>query len=97
MKKQAKLEEIKEKVAPILKQADIKKAALFGSYVRGEETEKSDIDIVVEYPPETSLFDVVDLKLKLEDVLGKRVDLIGYKTIKPLLKPHILSEQVPIL
>lgn len=91
------LEKIKRKVRPILKKADVKRAALFGSYVRGEQTQKSDVDILVEYPPKTTLFDVADLKFKLEDALGKSVDLVGYKTIKPRLKEYILSDQIPIL
>lgn len=91
------LEKIKRKVIPILKKADIKKAALFGSYARGEQSHKSDVDILVEYPPKTTLFDVTDLKFKLEDALGKSVDLVGYKTIKPRLKEFILSDQIPIL
>lgn len=88
---------IKEKIVPILKEAGITKSALFGSYVHGEETEKSDIDLLVEYPQGTNLFDVVDLQIKLENVLGKSVDLVSYKTIKPRLRKYILSEQVPIL
>jgi len=91
------LSEIKNKVIPILKNAGITRSAIFGSYVRGEETEKSDIDLLVEYPKGTNLFDVVDLQDKLENALGRKVDLVSYKTIKPRLKPYILSEQVQIL
>lgn len=91
------IDEIKQKVVPILKEAGIMRSALFGSYVRGEETENSDVDILVEYPKGTSLFDVVDLQDKLEKTLERKVDLVSYKTIKPRLKQYILSEQVPIL
>ena len=94
---QAKLAEIKEKAVPILKAAGVTRSALFGSYVRGEEKEESDLDILVDYPKGISLFDVVDLKYRLEDALGKRVDLVGYKTIKPRIKDAILSEQIPLL
>lgn len=91
------VEEIKEKVLPILKEAGVKRSSLFGSYVRGEQTEKSDVDILVDYPQEKSLFDFVYTKLQLEDALGKKVDLIEYKTIKLALKKYILSEQLQIL
>ncbi len=91
------LDQIKQKIVPILKEAGITRSALFGSYVRGEENEKSDVDILVDYPNEKSLFDFVNTKIQLEDVLGKRVDLIEYKTIKPKLKQYILSEQLQIL
>jgi predicted nucleotidyltransferase len=75
------LEDIKEKAIPVLKQAGVQKAALFGSYVRGEQTDKSDVDILVEYPKGTSLFDVAGIQIELENALGKPVDLVGHKTI----------------
>ncbi len=91
------LGQIKEKVIPILIDAGVTKSSIFGSYVRGEQTEDSDVDILVDFPSGMSLFDVVELQYKLEDALGKSVDLVGYKTIKPRLKQYILSEQIPIL
>lgn len=91
------VEEIKEKVLPILKEAGVTRSSLFGSYVRGEQSEKSDVDILVDYPREKSLFDFVDTKLQLEDALGRKVDLIEYKTIKLPLRKYILSAQLQIL
>ena len=91
------LTEIKEKIEPILKDAGITKSGIFGSYVRGEANENSDVDILVDFPTGTTLFDVAKLRYKLEDALSKPVDIVGYKNIKPALKEYILSEQVPIL
>ncbi len=70
---------------------------LFGSYVRGEMKEDSDIDILVEIEKNISLLDFVGLKQEIEEALRKKVDLVEYGTIKPLLKERILSEQVRIL
>jgi len=89
--------EIKQKAVPILKEAGIIRSSLFGSYVRGEQREDSDIDLLVEYPKGLSLFDVAGIKIKLEDALGKRVDLVDINRIKPRLKPYIFSEQKSIL
>lgn len=89
--------EIKQKAAPILKESGIIRSSIFGSYVRGEQTEDSDIDLLVEYPEGLSLFDVAEIKYKLEDALGKNVDLVDFNRIKPRLKSYILSEQRPIL
>ena len=69
---------------------------MFGSVVRGDIHKKSDIDILVEVPKETTLFDMVGIKLDLEKTLKKRVDLIEYQGIKPALKDNILSGQLPI-
>ena len=91
------VEEIKEKIIPILKRYHVKRAGIFGSVVRGEDTKESDIDVLVEIESRMSLLDFVGLKLELEDALGKRVDLGEYSTIKPLIREQILSEEVTIL
>ena len=91
------IEEIKKKIIPILIRHGVKKAGIFGSVVRGEATRKSDIDILVEIERDISLFDFVRLQLEIEEVLGRKVDLGEYDTIKPLIKDRILKEQVNIL
>ena len=92
------LEEIKEKIVPILKRYGIKKAGVFGSLVRGEAREDSDLDILVEIErDDISLLDFVGIKLELEEALDRRVDLVEYCTIKPLIRERILREEVPIL
>ena len=91
------IDEIKTKAIPILKNAGIKRSSLFGSYVRGEQRDDSDIDLLVDFPKGKSLFDFVEVKVQLEDAFGKKVDLVEYDKIKPRLKRHILSNQHPIL
>lgn len=91
------LKEIKNKILPILRSYGAKRAGLFGSYVRGEIREGSDIDILVEIEKDISLLDFVGIKLEIEEVLGSEVDLVEYNTIKPLLRERILKEQVVIL
>lgn len=86
-----------KKALPILKQAGVTRSSIFGSYVRGEATKDSDIDFLVEVPRDTDLFDLADLKIKLEKALGKETDLVTYKSVDPLLKDRILAEQVRIL
>lgn len=91
------LSQIKSSILPILKQAGVKRSSLFGSYVRGEARKGSDIDILVELPKGKSLFDFIDLQIQLEEVLGRKVDLGEYSTIKPRLKEYILKEAVQII
>jgi len=91
------IEEIKQKTLPILQRYRVKRAGLFGSYVRGEMREDSDIDILVEIERDISLLDFVGIKLEIEEALGRKIDLVEYSTIKPLLKERILNEQVVIL
>ena len=91
------IDEIKGKIIPILKKHGVTKAGIFGSIVRGQATESSDIDVLVEIKSNMSLLDFVGLQLELQDALGKKVDLGEYCTIKPIIKDQILSEEVPIL
>ena len=91
------IEEIKQKILPILQEYGVEKVALFGSCVRGEVEEDSDIDILVEIKKDISLLDFVGLKQKIEEALGRKVDLVEYDTLKPLLRERILKEQVVLL
>lgn len=91
------VEEIKSIIIPLLKEYDIKRAALFGSLVRGEETDESDIDLLVELPEKSSLLDLAGLKIDLEELLAKKVDVLTYDSLHPLLKDRILDEKVAIL
>ena len=90
------IQDIQRKVVPILEDAGIIRSALFGSYARSEQHEDSDIDLLVEYPENHSLFDIVGLKLSLEEALGKQVDLVQFNSIKPQLKDSILSHSIQL-
>jgi len=92
------LEDIKKAIKPILKKHAVKKAGIFGSFVRREQGEKSDIDILIEFENNNkTLLDLIALKLDLEDVLKRKVDVVEYPTIKPILKEAILKEQSLVL
>lgn len=91
-------EKFRNKVVPILKRYKIKKAGLFGSYVRGEQKKNSDIDVLVEIKDKKmSLLGFIHIKNDLERALRKRVDLVEYKLVRPELKKLILKEEVRIL
>jgi len=94
---QAILEDIKAKAVPVLAQAGVKRAALFGSYARGTNTQTSDIDILVELPEDATLFELGGLKVDLEETLKKKVDVLTYKSISPRIKESILNDQYPLL
>jgi len=60
-------------------------------------TDESDVDLLMEFEGRRSLLDLAHLKNELEDAVDRRVDLLTYKSLHPLLKKRILAEQVPIL
>lgn len=72
-----------------------RKLGLFGSFARGEATETSDLDFLVEFEPGTKSFDnYMDLKALLEELFDRRVDLVLSSVIKPRLRDKILQETV---
>ena len=91
------LEEIKRKVIPILIKHNVKRAGIFGSYVRGEQKNKSDVDILVEVNKEVDLIDFIRLKNTLERTVKKKVDLVEYDCIRKEIKQNILKEEIPII
>ena len=91
------LEEVKKLAIPILKAHKIKKAAVFGSFARGDFDDKSDVDILIEPPDEEfSLLDLARLKVSLEDVLGRQIDLVTYDSIYEPIKDRIMKESKPL-
>jgi predicted nucleotidyltransferase len=94
---QKKVQIIKKKIIPILKRYGVKRAAIFGSFVRGKAKKNSDIDILVEIEKDISLLDFVGLKLEIEEALGRKVDLVEYSTLKPFIRERALKEQLLIL
>lgn len=69
---------------------------VFGSVARKNFNEKSDIDFLVNFKPQTSLLDWCNLRLDLEDLLGTKVDVASEKTLKPRLKDRVLGEAIKL-
>ncbi|MEK6896231.1 MAG: nucleotidyltransferase family protein [Nanoarchaeota archaeon] len=97
MKKKSEIENIKEKIMPLLKKHKVTRAGIFGSYARGEQTKKSDVDILVELDNDTGLLEFAHIKGLLEKELKRKVDLVEYEGIRKELRKNILSEEIPII
>jgi hypothetical protein len=89
--------EIKNKILPVLKKYKVIRASLFGSIVRGDDTNQSDIDLMVELPEGSSLLELAGLKIELEGLLSREVDVLTYNSLHHLLKQRILNEQLAIV
>lgn len=88
--KKAVLREI-ERSAEIIKSYGVRRIGVFGSVARNSAKDESDVDLLVEFSEKT--FDnYFGLKFFLEDLFGRRVDLVIAETVKPRLKPRILAE-----
>jgi predicted nucleotidyltransferase/DNA-binding XRE family transcriptional regulator len=69
---------------------------VFGSVARGEDTETSDVDLLVDLDPGAGLFDLIGLERELSNLLGVDVDIVPADTLKPRMRERVLSEAVPL-
>jgi len=73
----------------------VSKLGIFGSYVRGGQTETSDVDVLIDYEEAPSLLKLIELE-DLSQHLGTQVDLVTKNGLKPWLKERILAEVVDV-
>lgn len=85
------------KIMPVLKQQGVRRAAIFGSFARGEETPESDVDLLVEFDEGKSLLDLVRLKMSLEETLNRKVDVLTPRSLHPKVRERALKDAVAIL
>jgi predicted nucleotidyltransferase len=92
------LEEIKEVIErhrPELKQQfHVDKIGVFGSYARGTQKKRSDVDFLVTFDEAISLFDRVDLNIYLKELMGRKVDVIPHPNLRPELREYVLKDLV---
>ena len=90
------LKEIKKVLAArkgeLAKKYGVKEIGVFGSYVRGEQGERSDVDILVEFREPIGLFKFMELEEYLGYILGRKVDLVTKEALKPYIGKRILEE-----
>jgi predicted nucleotidyltransferase len=97
MKKKSEIEQLlKQHLKELEAEFGVSMLGLFGSYVRDEQNEESDIDILVEFEHPLGLFRFMDLEERLTDIVGCKVDLVTKDALKPVIGKQILSEVVYI-
>jgi predicted nucleotidyltransferase len=90
-------ESLKQTILSVIKKQPIQRAAVFGSFARGEEHAQSDIDLLIEYSTRHTLFDILRLENELSEATSRKVDIVEYAAIKPTIKERILSQAITIL
>jgi predicted nucleotidyltransferase len=95
----ATLDDIRAKrdaILEIARRHGARNVRLFGSVVRGEDRPDSDLDVLVEFEPGRSLLDLAGFGLDLEDLLGRKVDVVSEGGISPYIEPYIRAEATPL-
>ena len=92
------LDEVKqillEKKSLLCERYQITELGIFGSYARGQQTETSDIDVLIDYEKAPTLFELVNLRENLKDLTGLNVDIVTKNGLKPRIREQVLSEVV---
>jgi hypothetical protein len=91
------LDNLRSKIAPTMSRRGVVRAGVFGSFARGEDTDESDIDFLVEFEEGRTLLDLSGLRLDLMDLLGRDVDVATPKSLHPKLRDRVMAEVVPLL
>jgi len=86
------IEELQNLLPKLQTQYQVRSLEVFGSYVRGDETADSDLDLLVTFTESPSLFKFVELENYLGDQLGIKVDLVMKESLKPAIGKRILAE-----
>ena len=87
---------LKEHKAEVMQKYRVREIGIFGSFVRGEQKKRSDIDILVDYNVTPDLFEFINLERYLQRLLRKKVDLVRKPAIRRELKGRILKEVIYI-
>lgn len=85
---------LREHLSELAEKYHVRSLEVFGSYVRNEQTPESDLDVLVTYEQAPGLFEFIELRDRLSDVLGVKVDLVMKTALKPRLEKRILHEAI---
>ena len=91
------LEQYQKLILPVLKRYFIKRAAFFGSFAKGTNTTKSDVDILIEPTKGFTIFEFLKLEEEISALTKRKVDLVEYSAIKPSIKEEVLLSAITIL
>jgi len=94
--KQKILEKLRALKPEIKEGYKVRSIALFGSWVRGEQSETSDIDLLVEFEDQADLIDWMGLEEFLEEHLGRRVDLVPKRALRPEFRDQVFREAAKV-
>jgi uncharacterized protein len=88
--------EKREEILKIAHKYGARNVRVFGSATRGRTSKSSDVDLLVEMEPGSSLLDIVAIKQDLEDLLGRKVDVVTENALSPYIRAEVLREAMSL-
>ena len=89
-------ETLQQYLTNLQEQYQVKTLGVFGSYARGEATDNSDLDLLVEFQGDLTFDKYMDLKFFLEDLFDKKIDLVIRDDLKPQIREKVLEETIHV-
>ena len=91
------LEQYQQLILPVLKRYFIKRAAIFGSFAKGNVNANSDVDLLIEPDKGFTIFKMLRLEEEISDLIKRKVDLVEYSALKPSIRKEVLLSAITIL
>ncbi len=85
-------QDINDKIVNYLKRFNPRRIGIFGSYARNEDTPQSDIDLLVDFSEQVTLFDLGGMKVELSEMLKRPIDIVTERGINTRIKEHIYRD-----
>ncbi len=86
----------RERIRQIAAKYGAHNVRVFGSFARGEATSESDLDLLVEFEPNRSLLDISGLKIELEELLKRKVDIVEPQALHWVIRDEVMEQAVPL-
>ena len=90
------LQHLKDKILDIARKHNAEKVYVFGSCARREETSGSDVDLLVDFNRNATLFDQVDIQNEIRSLLECKVDVVSRRGLHPYIRRRVLAEAVEL-
>ena len=90
------INELKYEILQLGRENGMNNIRIFGSFMRGEERPDSDVDLLVEIEEDRTLFDLIRFKHSVEDLLGRKVDVVSDRAVHDMLKEEIIDKAVQL-
>lgn len=91
------LEQYQQLILPVLKRYFIKRAAIFGSFAKGNISADSDVDLLIEPEKDFTIFKMLRLEEEISEIIKRKVDVVEYSALKPSIKKEVLLSAITIL
>ncbi len=88
---------LKQNILRVIANYPVSRAAIFGSFARGDSADYSDVDLLIETNIPVTLFQILQMEFDISEVTGRKTDIVEYAAIKDSIRERVLSEAIQIL